>query len=196
LIGIAVSLIVGSFLAIITESSKLLDALFSPLLTVIKSTPIASFIILTLLWIEKNSIPVFIISLIVVPIVWSNISAGIRSVDKNLFEVSRIYSFSIPKRILKLYIPSIFPYFLAACKASLGMAWKAGISAEILSTPKDTIGTELYFSKTYLETPSLFAWTVVVIILSIIIEKIFVYGLEALGKRLRLLKKGDENAKI
>ena len=181
LIGILVSLVIGSVLAVMTEKSKVLDALFSPVLTVIKSTPIASFIILTLLWIKKDSIPVFIISLIVIPIVWSNISAGIRSVDKNLHEVSRIYSFSIVKKILRLYIPSIFPFFLAACKASLGMAWKAGISAEILSTPKNTIGTELYFSKTYFSTEQLFAWTLTVIILSFIIEKILIYLIEKIA---------------
>ena len=148
---------------------------------VIKSTPIASFIILTLLWIERDIIPIFIITLIVIPIVWSNISAGIRSVDRNLLDVSKVYSFSLTKKILRLYIPSIFPFFLAACKASLGMAWKAGISAEILSTPKDTIGTELYFSKTYFSTDQLFAWTLTVIVLSFVIEKILIFLIEKIA---------------
>lgn len=193
LIGIIVSLIIGSALAIVTEKSKILNALLSPLLTVIKSTPIASFIILTLLWIERDTIPIFIISLIVIPIVWSNISAGIRSVDKNLHEVSKVYSFSVTKKILSLYIPSIFPFFLAACKASLGMAWKAGISAEILSTPKNTIGTELYFSKTYFSTEQLFAWTLTVIILSFIIEKILIFLIQKIADRSKFTIKDSKN---
>ena len=82
---------------------------------------------------------------------------------------------------------------MAACRSSLGMAWKAGISAEVLSTPQKAIGTELYFSKTYLETPTLFAWTAVIIILSIAFEKLFVVVLEKLGNKLNVLRKEQRN---
>jgi NitT/TauT family transport system permease protein len=150
---------------------------------------------LALLWISRDTLPVFITALIVVPIVWSNVSEGIRSVDKDLVQVAQVYNFTAKQKILRLYVPSIAPFFMAACKSSLGMAWKAGISAEVLSTPERAIGTELYFSKTYLETPSLFAWTAVIIILSILIEKLFVLGLEKLGMRMRFFVKGDGNDK-
>lgn len=192
-LGILLSIVIGTLLAVATERSKILSALLSPILAVVKATPVASFIILALLWITRDALPLFITALIVVPIVWSNVSEGIRSVDKNLVEVTRIYKFTPAKKLFKLYIPSVAPFFMAACRSSLGMAWKAGISAEVLSTPKSAIGTELYLSKTYLETPSLFAWTLVVIVLSIIIEKLFVYGLEALAKKLRVMRKGADN---
>lgn len=181
--GILISIVIGSVLAVITELSSILRAVLSPALGIIKATPVASFIILALLWIDRNTLPLYITALIVVPIVWSNVSEGIRSVDKELVAVCKIYKFSPTKKITKLYVPSVAPFFMAACKSSLGMAWKAGISAEVLSTPKYAIGTELYFSKTYLETPTLFAWSAVIIILSIIIEKLFVWILSLLGKR-------------
>ena len=193
--GIIISLVVGSLLAIITQGSRLMSAVLSPLLSVIKATPVASFIILALLWINRNTLPLFITSLIVIPIVWSNVSEGIASVNKNLREVTKVYKFSPWQRIRRLYVPSVAPYFMAACRSSLGMAWKAGISAEVLSTPQSAIGTELYFSKTYLETPSLFAWTFVVILLSVLIEKLFVYLLERLGSRLHILVEVDDNDK-
>ena len=183
--GILISVVIGSVLAVITEMSSIIRAILSPALGIIKATPVASFIILALLWIDSNTLPLYITALIVVPIVWSNVSEGIRSVDRELVEVSRIYRFSPAKKATKLYVPSVAPFFMAACKSSLGMAWKAGISAEVLSTPKYAIGTMLYFSKTYFETPTLFAWSAVIIILSIIIEKLFVWGLSFLGKRFR-----------
>ncbi len=189
-LGIIISLFIGSLLALLTEKIKTADTLLSPMLGVIKATPVASFIILALLWLDRNTLPLFITALIVIPIVWSNVSAGIRSVDNELIEVTRIYGFSPLKRLKRLYLPSITPYFLAACRSSLGLAWKAGISAEVLSTPKYAIGTELYFSKTYFETPSLFAWTLVVILMSIIIEKLFVLGIERGAVVLGLMPKG------
>ncbi len=190
LLGILISLVVGTLLAFLTEHFGVLHALLSPILGVIKSTPVASFIILALLWINRNTLPLYITALIVVPIVWSNVSIGIHSVDKGLIEVSRVYAFSKSDKLFGLYIPSVAPYFMAACRSSLGMAWKAGISAEVLCTPNNAIGTELYFSKTYLETPDLFAWTLVVIALSVIIERLLVRGLELLGKRIKALPKG------
>lgn len=193
--GIVVSLIIGSILAILTECSSWIRTLLSPALGVIKATPVASFIILALLWIDRNTLPLFIISLIVVPIVWSNVSSGIRAVDKDLVDVTKVYRFTPMQKLSRLYVPSVAPYFMAACRSSLGIAWKAGISAEVLSTPQKAIGTELYFTKTYLETPSLFAWTMVIIVLSIIIEKLFVFGLEILGAKMHLIPKGEQHDK-
>ncbi len=190
-LGIIASLIIGTLLAFLTERFTVFRALLSPALGVIKATPVASFIILALLWLKRDALPLYITALIVIPIVWSNVSSGIRSVDKGLIEVTRVYGFSKKAKLFGLYIPSVAPYFMAACRSSLGMAWKAGISAEVLCTPKRAIGTELYFSKTYLETPDLFAWTLVVIILSIVIEKLFVRALEVLGRRIGALPKGE-----
>lgn len=194
LLGILVSWIIGTLLAYLLHVSRILNLLISPLITAIKATPVASFIILALLWMERSILPVFITSLIVVPIVWANVTEGIRSVDRNLVEVTEIYQFSYIKKLTKLYTPSVAPYFMAACKSSLGMAWKAGIAAEILATPEHSIGTELYFSKTYMETPTLFAWTLIVIVLSVIIEKLLVLALEKTGKRVHILPKGGQYA--
>lgn len=194
--GILVSLALGTLLAMLTEASRCLRTLLSPLLGVIKATPIASFIILALLWLDRNILPAFITALIVIPIVWSNVSEGLRSIDKELAEVTKVYNFTLLQRLKKLYIPSVAPFFTAACRSSLGMAWKAGISAEVLSTPQNAIGTELYYSKTYLETPSLFAWTLTVIVLSIVIEKLFVHGLERLGRHMHLIPKEEQNAQL
>ena len=192
--GILISWVIGSALAYLLYVSRVLNVLISPMLTAIKSTPVASFIVLALLWLDRGVLPVLITSLIVIPIVWANVTEGIRSVDQSLVEVTRVYRFPLRKRITSLYVPSIAPYFMAACKSSLGMAWKAGIAAEVLATPEYSIGTELYFSKAYLETPTLFAWTLVVIVLSILIEKLLVLGLERLGARLHLLPKGGQYA--
>ena len=192
--GILISWILGTLLAYLLHVSRVLNALVSPLITAIKATPVASFIILALLWFDRGVLPVFITALIVIPIVWANVTQGINSVDKNLTEVASMYRFSVRKKIFRLYVPSVAPYFMAACKSSLGMAWKAGIAAEVLATPEHSIGVELYYSKTYMEHTTLFAWTLVVVLLSVIIEKLLVYGLERMGRGLHVFPKGGSHA--
>ena len=172
LAGLFVGATVAVLLAMATHSSKIIHALFSPLLTVIKSTPIASFIILALIWIGRETVPSFTTSLIVLPIVWSATHHSIEEVDASLLEMTKVFRFTRTEKLKHLYFPSVFPSFMSAFMTSVGMAWKAGVAAEVLCTPRFSIGTFIFESKKYLETPELFAWTATVIIFSLAIEKL------------------------
>lgn len=173
--GYLLGVIIGTALAVLTVSFEFCYEFFYPAISVIRSTPVASFIILALVWLKRENISMFICLLMVLPIVWANVSQGIKSVDGKLIEMGKVFGFSGGKVLKKIYIPSVMPYFTTGLTTSLGLAWKAGIAAEVLSTPKDYIGTQLYNSKVYIETVDLFAWTAVVIILSFILEKAVVY---------------------
>ncbi len=188
--GIVIATIIGVALAIVTHLSKLADILTRPLITVIKATPVASFIILALVWIKRDQLPIFISLLMVLPVVWTNIKTGLGQIDIKLLEMAKVYKVSIPQRLAKIYVPSILPYFTSAAKTSLGLAWKAGIAAEVLSVPARSIGKELFNAKTYFETTDLFAWTVVVIVLSLVIEIFFEAFISKLTKN-----RGDVNVK-
>ena len=170
LLGYAAGVIGGAALALMTAFVGPLRSFFSPLLGVIKATPVASFIILALVWLKRDTVPVFASFLMVLPIIWANVSEGIAETDAGLLEMSRVFRFSRLKRLKDIYIPSAMPYFSAGCTTSLGLAWKAGIAAEVLSLPISSIGKELYNSKIYIETADLFAWTVVVILMSMLLE--------------------------
>ena len=172
MLGILCAVILGSILAVLTAQFPLLDLMLSPLLTTVKSTPVASFILLVLVWIGRDSVPSIISGLMVLPVVWSNIRTGIRNVDAQLIEMAALYRLRPYVMLRRLYFPSVMPYFLSALKISIGIGWKAGIAAEVLTVPANTIGKMIYESKLYLETTDLFAWTLVVVCISLFIEKI------------------------
>ncbi len=171
-------------LAILTSSFSFLHVLVSPLLGIIKATPVASFIILALVWLRGSRIPPFAAFLMVLPIVWANVSEGIRNTDQQLLEMSRMFRFGPWKTAWRIYVPSILPYFMAGCTTGLGLAWKAGVAAEVLAMPRNSIGMQLYNAKVYLETPDLFAWTLVIILLSMLLEKLLVGVMRRLSMRL------------
>ena len=183
LLGFALGVVLGGMLAAGTCRFALLDTLLAPLLTIIKSTPVASFILLALIWVGRSFLPCVIVILMVAPVVWTNISAGIRSADRQLLEMAQVYGFSPWRRILRVYAPAAAPYFFSALRSSLGLAWKAGVAAEVLTVPPCSIGKMLYESKLYLETVDLFAWTVVVILCSLIIEKLLAAAFSPLLRR-------------
>ncbi len=170
--GWGIGLAVGVVLGVITSLSSILKAFFEPVLHLIKATPVASFIVLALVLMSTKSVPVFTCALISVPIVWANVSEGIASPDKKLIEMADFFGMPKKKRITDIYIPCVLPYFSAAAKTAMGLSWKAGIAAEVICTPSGTIGAGIQNAKIYLETPSLFAWTATVIILSVLLERL------------------------
>ena len=178
--GLLGGVAVGTVLAVLTQRFAWADWIFSPAVRVIRATPVASFILLIILWAPTGRVPAIVAALMVLPVVWGNVARGIAQTDPLLLEAGRAYRFSRWKTVRLLYIPSVLPYFASACHTALGLAWKAGVAAEVLCVPKRAIGTQVYFSKIYLETQDLFAWTLVVIVLSFLLER----GLGALLGRL------------
>ena len=181
LLGIALALLFGSLLAWLTVKSPFLHHLFAPLLTLCKATPVASVIFLVLLWVGRDRVPLLISLLMALPIVWSNVREGLLQTDRKLLEMAAVFRLSKKDLVRAIHIPSILPYFLAACRSAIALAWKAGIAAEVLCLPRRSIGLGIYEGKMYLETNALFAWTLVVILISARVE----WG------ALKLLKKAE-----
>lgn len=171
-LGLLCAVPAGVLLAAGTCRFHIMQELLSPLLTIIQSTPVASFILLLLIWLGRDILPAVIVGLMVLPVVWRNVSAGVENTDRQFLELAKVYDFSPLRTLRRIYTPSVAPYFFAACRTSLGLAWKAGVAAEVLTVPKASIGQMLYESKLYLETVDLFAWTITVVLCSLIIEKL------------------------
>lgn len=177
-VGLLTGLVSGVLLAAVCSASRILDTLFSPVIAIVKATPVASIIILMLYILGKSAVPIIATWLMVLPIVFAGVRRGIASVPTESNEVAKVYGFGFKKRLRYCILPAVLPYFSAACRSALGLAWKAGVAAEVICTPKNSIGVKLHNAKTYLESEELYAWTILVILLSFLIEKGVVYVLD------------------
>ncbi len=183
-LGYIIGVAIGSIFGIITAFSSTLNTLFKPFLTAVKTTPVVSFIILALVWLDKVSVPIFITMLMVMPVVWANVTSSIVNTDKSLIEMANAYNFGFVKKLKLIFLPSAVPSFVSACKTAVGLGWKAGIAAEVLCTPQNSIGINLRNSQVYIETVDLFAWTFVIIILCLVLEKVLVAVLDFIFKKI------------
>lgn len=183
LLGFILSIVVAVPLSAICSRSQFLKRLFSPLVKLVRATPVASFIILAVFWLSTSLVPTFISFLMVVPLVFANLSEGFNNIDKNLIEMARVYRFDLFKKIRLIYIPSLMPYFVSACSVGLGFAFKSGIAAEVIAQSKNTLGLAIYDAKVYIETVDVFALTVVIIILSILLEKAFMFLIKSVSDK-------------
>ena len=180
LIGFTVGCILGFVFGVLTHFIPHFGYFISPVMSVIRATPVASVILLLWFFIGSARLPSTISVLIVAPLVWQSTLNAFGSVSKELLELAKIYSFSPTKRIRALYFPAILDHLLPAVLTSTGLAWKSGIAAEIISYTKNSIGKEISDSKNLLEGADMLAWTLTVIILSFIIE----YGIKYIHRRI------------
>ncbi len=185
--GFLLALILGILLAALASRFWVFSVLLRPLITVIKSTPVASFIILCLIWIPSRNLSVFISFLMVLPVIYTNIYQGIRNTDQKLLEMAQVFPMGTGREESCIFMyPSCCPTFISGCSLALGLCWKAGTASQgVIGIPAGSIGEKLYHAKIYLNTPDLFAWTIVIIGVSFSFEKCFLIAAPRYGEKNR-----------
>ncbi len=184
LLGFALGLAAGTALALLSAKVRLVRALFSPLISAMKSIPVASFTILALIWVGSKNLSVLVAFLICVPIVCANMLEGMDNLDPKLSEMADVFGIPPLRRFVGVYLSQLLPFFRSASRLAIGLCWKSGVAAEVIGIPSGSIGEKLYESKVYLETADLFAWTATVILLSCLCEKLFTLLVNLLQKRI------------
>ncbi len=171
-LGFFLAALAGSVLAGLSSRFRRVYELLSPVMLAVKSIPVASFIILALIWFSSRNLSILISFLMVLPVIYTSVLGGIRSVDRQLLEMAQVFRISGLRVARYIYLPQVMPFFYSACSVSLGLSWKAGAAAEVIGIPRGSIGEQLQQAKVYLDTPDLFAWTIVIVALSLCFEKL------------------------
>ena len=174
-------------LAALAARFKRVEEWLAPPVLAMKTVPVASFVILALIWFGSRNLSVFIALVMVFPVIYTNVLAGVRAADRELAEMARVFRIPLLRRIRCITLPQVAPYFRAGCALGLGLCWKAGVAAEVIGMPVPSIGERLQQAKVYLDTPELFAWTLVIVLISVGFEKLFMAALGALERRLTRL---------
>ncbi|MDO4469553.1 MAG: ABC transporter permease subunit [Bacillota bacterium] len=176
--GFFLAVLAGVLGGSVASKFQKIEELFAPLILAMKSVPVASFVILILIWVSSENLSVTISFLMVFPVIYTNVLNGIQNTDKNLLEMAQVFQVSGKNKIRYIYLSEVLPFFRAGCSVSLGLCWKAGVAAEVIGIPDGSMGERLYEAKVYLDTPELFAWTMVILVVSMIFEKIFLAALD------------------
>lgn len=172
LLGLILGSGAGVLLAALTCAVPAAGLLLSPAIRTVRATPVASFILLVLLWTTRSAVPGVISGLMVLPVVWGAVCQGAANTDPLLLEMAAAYRFGRWKTLRLVYVPSVLPYWISGMNTALGLAWKSGVAAEVICRPRLAVGTQIYNAKLTLETPELFAWTAAVIALSLLLERL------------------------
>ena len=181
--GFMLAFMIGISLALLAGRFRMVEILLWPYVVTIKSVPIASFIILCLIWFSYNQMTVFIAFLIAFPVIYSNVLHGIRSTDPRMLEMAEVYKVHGARKLFYVQLPGIMPFLTSACSVAIGMSWKAGVAAEVIGVINGSIGQKLYDAKIYFQNADLLSWTLIIILMSVAGEKVFVRLLRYLYRK-------------
>ena len=178
LAGLAGGTAAGIALGALTAASAWADVLLSPAVRTVRATPVVSFILLILLWVSRTAVPGVVSGLMVLPVIWESVRQGAAGTDPLLLELARAYRFSRWKTLRLIYLPGLRPHLSAGLLTAFGLAWKSGVAAEVLCPPDRAIGARIQQAKLGLETADLFAWTLAIVALSLLLEGLLRWALE------------------
>ena len=172
LIGFLIGLVTGTLLSVLSYRFSLVKDFLSPFVSVVKSIPVVSFIIIALIWAGSSNVTVIVSSVIAFPIFYKNILEGLSVTDKKMLDMAKVFQMKTSKKIRYIYLPSLSSHIKSAVSLAIGMAFRGGITAEVVGQPLRSIGNGLYRAKINLATSEMLAWTLTAVLAAFIIERL------------------------
>lgn len=172
LIGILVSFLCAFLFAWSFYKIRWIERLISPLISILRSIPVISFILLALIFINNEAIPLLIAFLTMFPLLTENLTKGLKNSSRELSQLGIQFSVGRCNRFTQIVYPQVKPYLFSGLASAMGFGWRAIIMGEVLAQCDFGIGTEMKKAQTFISVPDLIAWTVVAIIISFLFDKL------------------------
>ena len=171
--GFLLGLSAGALLAALSSRFARVRELIAPVYAVLRAIPVASFVIVALIWLPSRKLSALISFLIVFPLIYAAALGEIRRADAKMIEMAKLFRMPLRRRLAYIYFLPALRGMEESCATAIGLAWKSGVAAELISIPAGSIGEALYRAKVYLMTGDLFAWTILIVLMSALCAHLF-----------------------
>lgn len=182
--GFLLALASAIVLSMLASVYRWVRSLVEPVVQAFKAIPVASIVIVVLIWVDSRNLSVIISFMMVFPVLYTNLLSAIESTDSRMVEMGVSYRLGAYEKLRLIYLPQVYPYFLSSSSLALGLAWKSGVAAEVIGIPDGSLGERLYDAKVFFATADVFAYTLLIVILSVGFEVLMKSLIRYLGRRL------------
>lgn len=181
-LGYLLAMLLGILFASISYVSQIFEELVKPMMMLMKSIPVASFIVIALAWLSAKNVSGFITGFVVFPLIYFHVLDALRRVDEKLLEMCQVFQVRNRKKWKYIYVPQIMEEFPEILRLTVGMGIRSAIAAELIGVPEYSVGEAIYKAKLYFDIADLFAWTILAIFLCWVLEKIMIWVFQRLGR--------------
>ena len=174
----------GAFLGWLSFFNEWVKSLLRIPIMLMKSVPVAAYIIMLYMWLPSHKIPALIAFIAVFPVVYNNIYDSFFKRNQKLFEMADVFEVKGIKRLLYISFPEAFPFVKAAVRTGLSLSFKSAVAAEVITISANTVGASLYDAKIYFDMTALLSRTLALLLISFVFEKLFLLLLDKALERI------------
>lgn len=164
------ALIFSMILGVLSVVYPFFRYLMEPINSFGKTIPTMVLVVLSLVWFDKDATPFIVGFAISFPILYEGVRSGLMQIDKKIIDMTKIYEVSLKDKILKIYLPVMKFYFMSIFVSTFTLTFKVVIAGEVHGQPKFGIGSQIQLEKVNFNTSGIFAWIVIIVIISLILE--------------------------
>lgn len=180
IISFVISVVLGTLIGLACGLSSFTRDFFELPLAIIRATPVVAFILIALFWFKSGTVPVFVCVLMTLPIMTTAVANGFSKTDEKLLGMAKVFNFSRGQVFRYIQLPSLAPFFLNGMVSSFGLSWKVVAAGEVLSLPKYAAGTMLQKAQVHLETSTVMAVAILLVVVSFLLERLFMLAVKKL----------------
>ena len=166
-----IAILAALTLGIISYISRFIRNFLKPISVITQSIPTMIVIVLSLIWFDKDNAPFIVGFAMVFPILYDSILDSTLSIDKGILEMANVYKIGLKNKVVKIYIPAIRFRIISILGSTFSLALKVIIAGEVYGQPKYGMGTQIQLEKMNFNTPGIFAWIVIVVTISFLLER-------------------------
>ena len=172
ILSFAIALVTAFILGIISYSFNIFKNFLTPITSLARSIPNMVLIVLTLIWFNKESAPYIVVFIMVFPVLYDAVLGSMKNIDKGILEMSNLYKISKKDKIFKIYLPAIKFSLLSILSSTISLGFKIVIAGEVYGQPVYGIGAMIQSEKVNFNTTAIFAWIIIIVIISSLLNLI------------------------
>lgn len=181
--GLIFGVILGITSGIVAGLNRKGELIIQPFINALLAVPAIVFVVMAMVWFGMGTImAVFLVTLLVYPTMHMNTLEGFKSIDRSLLEMGRVYKLPVWTTIKKIYLPGLTHSLIAGFSLCTAASVRLTIMAELIGA-REGIGQKIAISRAYLETESLFAWVLVLLMIIIFLEFVMIRPLNRFSAR-------------
>ncbi|QET04966.1 MULTISPECIES: ABC transporter permease [Cupriavidus] len=170
LTGFLIATVIGTGLGLALGGSRMLARFFEPILTVFNTVSSAIWAIFAIIWFGiSDATTIFVVFMTAMPLILTNVWEGAKTVDAQYVDLARSFRMSRLQILRKIYGPTILPHFFAGARLAFGFGWRVSLVAETIGSSSG-IGYRLRQAADLVQTDQVFAWTVLLVGLMLLLE--------------------------
>lgn len=173
-----IAMAIGTCIGVLMGSYRVWDSLLDGMLILSLNIPALVTIILCYIWFGLSEVAAVVaVALNKIPTVIVTVREGARAVDRHLMEVAEVYRLSRWKTLTRVFLPQLYPYFIAAARNGLALIWKIVLVVELLGR-SNGVGFELGTFFQFFDIQSILSYTFAFALVILAVEAFLMRPLE------------------